>query len=392
MQAGTEKRLQSILDRAVEKRELAGGSLLVLKDGREVCYIEAGMADRETGRPVTRDKIYRLYSMSKPITAAAAMKLVEEGRLDLADPLDAFFPSCAHRVAERDGTFADSRCTITVQDLLHMTGGLVYGGKDDPAAQYMDQVFEEIDRRLLGDNPVTTAEFASLLGRAPLAFEPGESWRYGTSADVLGAVIEAVSGKRFGEYLEEEIFGPLGMKDTGFFVPEEKQSRLVTAYEEGDGGCLIPYKGNRLGIINAMDRKPAFESGGAGLVSTADDYARFAQMLLNGGQLDGVRILNPRTVAFMTAGALNRRQEKALEAYFPNLCGYSYGCLMRVMRSPGRARMFGHTGEYGWDGWLGCHFLNDPAIGLTFIFMMQQKDAGTTPVVRKLRNVVMSEE
>ena len=391
METGTKKRLQDILDWAVENRELAGGSLLVLRDGREVCYVEAGMADREAGRPVTRDKIYRLYSMSKPITAAAAMKLVEEGLLDLGEPVAAFFPSYANQAVVRGQTLTAACREMTVQDLLHMTSGLVYGGRGDLPARYMDEVFEQIDSRLLGDNPVTTAEFASLLGRAPLAFEPGESWRYGTSADVLGAVVEAVSGKRFGDYLEEAIFRPLGMRATGFFVPEENRSRLVTAYERDEEGGLIPYRGNHLGIINAMDRRPGFESGGAGLVSTVDDYARFAQMLLNGGQLDGVRILRPKTVEFMTGGALNGRQEEALEAYFPNLCGYGYGCLMRIMKAPGRARTFGHAGEYGWDGWLGCHFLNDAAMGLTFVFMMQQKDTGTTPVVRKLRNAVISE-
>ena len=211
METGTKKRLQDILDWAVENRELAGGSLLVLRDGREVCYVEAGMADREAGRPVTRDKIYRLYSMSKPITAAAAMKLVEEGLLDLGEPVAAFFPSYDNQAVVRGQTLTAACREMTVQDLLHMTSGLVYGGRGDLPARYMDEVFEQIDSRLLGDNPVTTAEFASLLGRAPLAFEPGESWRYGTSADVLGAVVEAVSGKRFGDYLEEAIFRPLGM-------------------------------------------------------------------------------------------------------------------------------------------------------------------------------------
>ena len=175
METGTKKRLQDILDWAVENRELAGGSLLVLRDGREVCYVEAGMADREAGRPVTRDKIYRLYSMSKPITAAAAMKLVEEGLLDLGEPVAAFFPSYVNQAVVRGQTLTAACREMTVQDLLHMTSGLVYGGRGDLPARYMDEVFEQIDSRLLGDNPVTTAEFASLLGRAPLAFEPGEN-------------------------------------------------------------------------------------------------------------------------------------------------------------------------------------------------------------------------
>lgn len=391
MKREIKEKLQYVLEHAVKAQEVAGGNLLVLKDGQEVCYVEAGMADKEEGKPITRDSIYRLYSMSKPITAAAVMKLVEDGCLDLAEPVATFFPSFRNQMVEKDGVLVESVREVTVQDLLHMTGGLVYGGRGGLTGEYMDQLFDQIDQRLLGQSPMSTAEFGDLLGKVPLAFQPGESWRYGTSADMLGAVVEAVSGKTFGEYLEENIFKPLGMKDTGFYVPEEKRPRLVTAYEADGNGCLIPYRGNHLGIINSMDRKPVFESGGAGLVSTADDYARFARMMMNDGELEGVRILNPRTVKFMTAGALNGAQEQALADYFPNLCGYSYSCLMRVMRVPGRARMFGSSGEYGWDGWLGCHFLNDPDSGYTLIFMMQKKDAGTTPLARKLRNVVMSE-
>ena len=391
MKEEIKEKLQRVLDRAVEEKELAGGSVLVLKGGQEVCYAESGMADREEKRPVARDTIYRLYSMSKPITAAAVMKLVEDGLLDLAEPVSTFFPSFQKQMVEKDGRLVESCREVTVQHLLHMTGGLVYGGRGGLTGEYMDQLFEEMDRRPLGESPMSTAEFGDLLGKAPLAFQPGQSWRYGTSADMLGAVVEAVSGKTFGEYLEENIFRPLGMVDTGFYVPEEKRSRLATAYEPDSQGNLVPYRGNHLGIINAMDRRPAFESGGAGLVSTADDYARFARMLLNGGQAGGVQVLHPGTVKFMTAGALSGVQEEALADYFTNLCGYSYSCLMRVLKDPGKARMLGNPGEYGWDGWLGCHFLNDPAAGLTFIFMMQKKDAGTTPLARKLRNVVMCE-
>lgn len=392
MKTETKKKLQNVLDEAVEKREVAGGNVLVLKGGQEVCYVESGMADIEADSPITRNTIFRLYSMSKPITATAAMKLVEDGILDLAEPVSSFFPSFAEPTVERDGKLSGCDREITVQELLHMTSGLVYGGRGGLTGEYIDGVFEQIDKRLLGEEPMSTAEFAALLGKAPLAFEPGESWRYGTSADVLGAVIEAASGKRFGQYLEEAIFKPLGMVDTGFYVPEEKRARLAVAYDRDDKGSLIPYRGNHLGIINNMDRRPAFESGGAGLVSTVDDYGRFAQMLLNGGELNGIRVLNPGTIKFLSAGALNDVQEKALADYFPNLCGYNYSCLMRIMKTPGKARMLGHAGEYGWDGWLGCHFLNDPSVGLTFVFMMQKRDAGTTPLARKLRNIVMSEE
>lgn len=392
MKNETKKKLQNILDKAVAEQEVAGGCLIVIKDGQETCYIEAGMADRENEIPIKRNQIYRLYSMSKPITAAAVLKLVEDGMLDLAEPVSTFFPSYAHQMVERDGKLMDCCKVMTIQNLLHMTSGLTYGGDNSLNGEYMAKLFEQMDARLFSDSPMSTEEFASLLGEGPLAFCPGEGWHYGTSADVLGAVVQLVSGKTFGAYLEESIFKPLGMDDTGFYVPEEKRSRLAVAYDRDAEGHLIPYRGNHLGIINSMDQRPAFESGGAGLVSTVDDYARFAQMLLNKGQLNGVRVLNPVTVDFMTAGALNHVQEKDLEKRFAELCGYSYGNLCRVMKEPGKARMFGHIGEYGWDGWLGCHFANDPVTGSTIVFMMQKKDAGTTPLVRRMRNIVMSEE
>ena len=240
MKMETKKKLQDVLDNGIEKRELAGGSVLILKDGQEICYVESGMANIEEGCPITRDTIYRLYSMSKPITATAAMKLVEDGILDLAEPVSTFFPSFAEPMVERNGKLVRSSREITVQELLHMTSGLVYGGRGGLTGDYMDRVFEQIDRRLLGEDPMSTAEFAALLGKAPLAFEPGESWRYGTSADVLGAVIEAASGKRFGQYLEEAIFKPLGMTDTGFTVPQEKRARLATAYDRDESGRLVP--------------------------------------------------------------------------------------------------------------------------------------------------------
>lgn len=391
MKNETTKKLQSVLDKAVAAKELAGGCLLVLKDGQEICYIEAGLADRENNVPVKRNQIYRLYSMSKPITAAAVLKLVEDGLLDLAEPVSAFLPSYGNQMAEKDGTLISSSKEMTIQNLLNMTSGLTYGGCGGLNGEYVDRLFAQMDERLFGDSPMSTEEFASLLGKAPLKFCPGEGWHYGTSADVLGAVVQIVSGKSFGEYLEEQIFKPLGMADTGFYVPEEKRSRLTVAYDTDADGGLIAYRGNHLGIINRMDRKPAFESGGAGLVSTVDDYARFARMLMNKGQLDGVRVLNPGTVEFMTAGALNHVQTAGFVDRFSNLCGYDYGNLCRVMKNPGKARMLGHIGEYGWDGWLGCHFANDPLTGTTFLFMMQKKDAGTTPLVRKLRNIVMSE-
>ena len=391
MKKETLNKLQQIMDLAVERGELAGGSLLVRQHGEEVCYLESGMADREENRPIERNQIYRLYSMSKPVTGAAAMKLFEEGKLDLAEPVSAFLPGFANPMVEENGKLVPARREVMVKDLLDMTSGLMYNGNPGLAGEYVTEVFRRLDDRLLTDNPMTTVELANELGKGPLAFHPGSSWLYGTSADMLGAVIEVVSGMRFVEYLNKIFFEPLHMPDTGFSVPKEKQDRLVTAYQIVDGEGLVPYRGDHLGIINNMGRTPAFESGGGGMVSTADDYARFGQMLLNGGELDGVRVLQPETVHFMTAGSLSRELEPVFNTNFPNMPGFNYGNLVRVMKYPGSSVSLNNVGEYGWDGWLGCYFANDPAAQRTIIFMMQRTDSGMIPLVRRLRNVIMSE-
>lgn len=384
-------RLQEMLEQAIEKEELAGGCLLVRKDGEELLYLEGGMADREAGRTISRDQIYRLYSMSKPITAAAVMKLMEEGLVDLAEPVASYIPAFEGQKVEEKGWLVPAARGVTVKDLLDMTSGLTYGGEPGLAGEYAAGLFARVGERLLSDHPMTTMEFASQAGEGPLLFQPGSSWRYGTSADVLGAVVEAASGMSFGEYLEKNIFKPLGMKDTDFWVPEKKAERLVKAYQRAENGKLVPYLENHLGILNGMDRKPAFESGGAGLVSTVDDYARFAQMLLNEGELEGVRVLHPATVRFMTAGSLTAWQEPAFEQNFANMPGYTYGNLMRVMKYPGHSATLNRAGEYGWDGWLGCYFANDPAEKMTMLFMMQKTDSGLTSLVRRMRNLIMSE-
>jgi CubicO group peptidase (beta-lactamase class C family) len=246
-----------------------------------------------------------------------------------------------------------------------------------------------MDSRLYGDNPMSTLEFANRLGQGPLSFEPGSFWQYGTSADVLGAIVEAVSGMRYGEFLDKEIFGPLQMKDTGFRLPEEKRTRLAKVYQDDGEGGLKLFTGNHLGIGHQMDLEPAFESGGAGLASTIDDAAKFTTMLMNQGSTNGVQLLQPRTVQYMTTAALSEWQQKGFDMWH-SLEGHSYGNQMRIMKETGKAGMIGSPGEYGWDGWLGAYFTNAPQDRLTILFMIQKRDAGTMAITRKLRNIVFS--
>ncbi|MCL6458147.1 MAG: beta-lactamase family protein [Gorillibacterium sp.] len=380
--------LKKTLKTSMDNKEIAGANLMVIKDGNEVFYHEDGLADLESGRPIARDSIFRLFSMTKPITATSVMMLLERGDIDLFDPVSRYIPGFKNQRVEKNGELVPVSREVNIQDLLNMTSGLVYGGIDK-AGQHTDALFLELGSRLFGENPMSTKEFANLLGQGPLSFEPGASWQYGTSADILGAIVEAVSGMQYGQFLKKEIFEPLEMNDTGFWLPEEKRVRLTKTYQDDGEGGLKLYEGSHLGIVHQLDRNPAFESGGAGLASTIDDAAKFTTMLMNQGSLNSVQLLKPRTVQYLTSTALTDGQQKGFDTW-QTLCGHTYGNLMRIMTDTRKAGIIGSQGEYGWDGWLGAYFCNSPKDNLTILFMIQKKDAGTMTITRKLRNIVFS--
>lgn len=390
MQEITKKRIGKIVEEAIADGTTAGACVLVRRDGEEIFFETYGYADRELARPVKRDTIFRLYSMSKPITAAAAMILMEQGELDLAQPVAEILPGFSELMVEKaDGSLVPSGTPMTILHLLNMTSGLSYGDDETQAGRETSAYIEQCCGRMYGEDAVTTLEFASHLGTLPLAFEPDSSWRYGLSADVLGAVVEKVSGMRFGDFLRKNLFEPLGMEDTDFWVPKEKQTRLATAYETVGEGRMIPYTGDNLIVSNKMEARPAFESGGAGLASTIDDYARFAQMLLNGGVLNGQRVLSEKSVQFMTDGKLTDVQQAAMR-HWVGLEGFTYSHLMRRMVDTGQCAGLARECEYGWDGWLGCYFANFPKEKMTILLMQQKKDAGTITMTRKIRNVILA--
>lgn len=381
-------RIQELLWEMTETNFVSGANCMVLQGGEEQCYYEAGMRDLAAGLPMTRDTIFRLYSMSKPVTAAAAMILLEEGRIDLYDPVSDYLPGFREQNVMTDGMLTPVKRPVVIQDLLNMTSGLTYPGEGCPTELHTNQLMDEVITRLSSPKALTTCEIMNRLGTIPLAFQPGEKWQYGMSADVLGAVIEVVSGMRFGDFLRQRIFEPLAMNDTGFFVPSEKQDRLAKVYQDR-GKELEEFHFPHLGISNDMKTPPAFESGGAGLVSTIDDYARFAQMLLHRGRFKNGTLLSPRTVDFMTQAHLS----PALDTYvrqWESLAGCSYANLMRIMKDPGAAISISRTGEYGWDGWLGAYMTIDPADDMILLLMYQKTDTGTTAYTRKIRNVVFS--
>lgn len=378
-------RITDILAAAVDNRECAGVNVLLRRHGEEVLYTQAGMADIEAGRLIQRDSIFRLYSQSKPVTAAAVMLLCERGLIDLMDGVDKYLPGFRNpQVVDAKGNLTRAYRAPWIMELLGMTAGLSYPDAD-PAGQFAARVFEEAHEAIRKGGGIPTVEFMNRLGEQPLAFQPGTHWRYSTCADVLGAVVEVVSGKRFGDFLREELFIPLEMHDTGFYVPEEKRDRFVTCYVRGKDG-LTPWTGMNL-ACGVYDRDPAFESGGAGLVSTLEDYSHFADMMMNGGVWNGRRILSPASVKFLTTPQLSDDVRRDM---WDSLSGYSYGKLCRVCVEPERVAGLALPGEYGWDGWLGTYLCNFPNEGITLLSMQNTTDTGTAGVVRKVRNAVLA--
>ena len=380
------QKMEQTLQQAVAEGFITGGNLMVLKDGKEQFYCAAGYADRDAKTPIERNTIFRLYSMSKPVTAAAAMILMEEGKIDLMDPVSLYIKSFQEQKVWTEEGLVPVERPVEIRDLLSMTSGLVYGGGPSVPEEAAQKVFDEAIAKLGTPEEIGTVEMAERLGACPLMFQPGTQFIYGTSADILGAIVEVVSGQRFGTFLKERIFDPLGMEDTGFYVPGVKQGRLSKVYVNGQTEQVYTFP--HLAIQNTMEQEPCFESGGAGLVSTITDYARFAEMLLNGGTYKGQRILSEATVRFMTTHHLTAEQQVYMEASWEGLAGYSYGNLLRVLVDPGKAVHMAFAGEYGWDGWLGPYFCNAPEDKMTFLLMYQLTDAGTTRLTRLLLNAL----
>lgn len=380
-------RIDNLIQTEIKDKKIAGASVLVYKDG-EMCFDKQyGYADIETKKPIEKDTIFRLYSCTKPITAAALMILFERGELDLEYPLYKYIPAYKEmKIVDEQGNLTDCKTDITIRDLLNMTSGLVYPGGWFEAGRHAEPLFEEIISKLGTPDALTTLEIAERMAELPLFFEPGSMWNYGTSADVLGAVIEIISGMKLSEFMKKEIFDPLGMKDTAFYVPSDKWERFSRLYMPTENGIAL-YEGNHLGISD-YKTPPAFESGGAGLVSTVDDYMRFARMLLNGGELEGVRILSENTVSFMTQNHMTDQQYYSMQ--YGATKGYGYGSFMRVLKNTAFATTNGDEGEYGWDGWTGTYFTVNPKKNLIIVYFIQKCGTGMDDITKRLRQIVYS--
>jgi CubicO group peptidase (beta-lactamase class C family) len=349
---GRLEKVHAMVQGCIDEGKHAGAITAIARGGRIVDFKTYGYRDIEAGAPMERDTIVRIYSMSKVIATAAVMQLFEEARFSLDDPIAKFIPELGNLKVCAGGTadapvLADAKKPITITHLLTHTSGFAYefSAKEPVKTLYGKSDMLEAD---------SLKEFIQRLAKLPLAQQPGEGFLYGVNIDVLGYLVEVVSGKPFEVYLRERIFDPLKMKDTGFDVPEEKMKRLAKMYEQGPDGKLRLFDKPPYGAYAEKGR--GFSSGGGGLFSTADDYLRFAQMLLNGGKLDGKQILGRKTVELMLSNHLTFLDKSTTDGNQSE--GFGYGGLVVVDSE--RRNKLGSTGLFGWDGAATTTFRIDP--------------------------------
>jgi CubicO group peptidase (beta-lactamase class C family) len=364
------QRLTATMRKLTDEGQLSGVVTMLAKDGKIVHYEASGWRDVESREPLKKDSIFRIYSMTKPVTGVAMMMLLEEGQWQLNDPVSKHIPELANlkvaKVNPDNGavTQVPSDHPMTMRELMSHSGGFTYGLFGSTA---VDKMYTEA-KVLSFEEPLQA--MIDKLGKTPLLFQPGDRWHYSVSADVQGYLVEKLSGQSLPEFFAQRIFKPLKMTDTAFSVPKEKLDRFVKFYSYDKDKQRKPAESQD------YSKQPVFFSGGGGLVSTANDYARFCQMLLNEGELDGVRLLSPLTVRLMNTNML--------PATAPTISpGTGFGLDFAVVEDPIASGGYWGKGSYYWGGYAGTWFWVDPVHKLTFIGMIQQVGAGT-PDMRSL--------
>ncbi|MEM8859390.1 MAG: serine hydrolase domain-containing protein [Chloroflexota bacterium] len=376
-------RIRPGLQPYIDNGMLRGMSTMVVRKGKIVHFEQMGHMDKEADKPMEADTIFRIYSMTKPMAAVALMMLYEQGKFLLSDPVAKFIPAFAQtKVLEsiEDGELkaADLNQPITITHLLTHTSGLTYGWLEDTQASELYQ-----QSRVMSDPTQSLEEAINQIAQLPLAFQPGTVWHYSVAIDVVARLVEVISGQHFGDYLQEHLFGPLGMVDTAFGVAEEKRHRLAAMYGlpdiVGDGNTMTTFFeawqdgfNNRIDVSGTypVDMPETFVRGGHGLFSTAADYMRFCQMLLNNGELDGARILGKKTIELMHQNYLPAEM-LPFKVSDPPSYGYGHGLGVRVLMNAAEAQKPGSPGEYGWAGAAKTYYWIDPAEELIGIFMSQ---------------------
>ena len=387
-------------ERYIETGRFPGAQLMVYRRGQLVHNSSLGLADLERKVAVNDDTIYRIYSMTKPVTSIAFMMLVEEGRVALDEPVHKYIPEWKNLGVFQAGiwpaflTRPPSR-PMQIIDLMRHTSGLTYGfqQRGNVDAAYRELKLGEVEKA------GTLQSMVADLAKIPLEFSPGEAWNYSVSTDVIGYLVGLISGKPFETFLQERIFDPLGMKDTGFFVPAEKARRLAACYS---AGAMTFHATDRKGELTLQDdpatssflSPPSLISGGGGLCSTSADYLTFCRALLNGGELDGVRLVGPKTLALMTSNHLpdGKTLPELSRSLFSEATyhGIGFGLGFSVTLDPARTLIPGSAGEYAWGGAATTSFWIDPAEELIAIFMTQVLPSTATPIRRELRTMIYS--
>lgn len=370
------KRLSDRINEGVKNNELPGAVVLIARNGKIAMFDSFGFRDKEAKVPMTNDTIFRIASMTKPIVTVGAMMLAEEGKLSLADPVSKYIPAFAETKVSVQKKTADGTVELglepqtrpmTIQDLMRHTSGLTYGaaGSNPVKQSYADMKVAVPDQ--------TNADMVAKLAKLALLYQPGTTWEYSMSTDVLGRVIEVVSGLPLDKYIEEKITKPLKLGDTAFEASADKKDRGARPQKEGPK--------NELPAIPDITFKAAWRSGGGGMVSTAADYARFLQMFANGGQLDGVRLISRKTIDLMTADHLSPdiamgEDMWRFEALEPSRrMGQGFGLGFAVRNDQGRSPLHGSPNDYYWGGAYGTYFWHDPRERMYVVFMMQSMTA-----------------
>lgn len=375
----------------VDGGKLPGWQVMVSRRGRVAHFSSYGLIDKEDGRPVEADTLWRIYSMTKPVTSVAAMMLWEQGKFDLSDPISKWLPEFTEQRVYTGGSAAKYSTVpatepIRVWHLLTHTAGLTYGFH---RVHITDEIYRNAGFEFGNPRGLDLAGTVEAYAQLPLAFNPGTEWLYSVATDVLGRLVEVVSGQPLDRFFAEHIFEPLGMTDTGFHVEEEQQHRLAALYALPAGGREM-VRFDQMG--KAAVTPPRVLSGGGGLVSTSRDYTRFTWMLLNGGEYDGARLLSPRTVRLMTRNHLPGGVD--LQAYGRPLFaevrydGVGFGLGFATLLDPAVAKVAGNAGEFNWGGLASTAFWVDPVDEITVVFMTQLMPSSTYPLRPQLRQLV----
>lgn len=378
-------------ERYIDKGRLPGGAITVARKGKTVHQSSLGLADAERGKPARDDTLYRIYSMTKPLTSVLIMMLVEEGKIALDDPVARYIPEWKNLGVYDGGlneSFRTKACTRPMQvvDLLRHTSGLTYGFQERTS---VDAGYRKLGIGTFGAKPLSLEDTIGALAKVPLEFSPGERWNYSVSTDILGYLVQVVEGRPFEQVMKERLTGPLGMTDTEFFVPESEVDRFAACYQYMPGQKPVladdPTR-------SAYLKPPLLVSGGGGLVSTSADYLKFCTMLLNGGVLNGTRILSPKTIALMTSNHLPGGKdltEMSVSLFSEaTLAGTGFGLGFAVVMDPAMSLSPSTAGEYYWGGAASTAFWIDPKEELIVIFMTQLLPSSAYPIRRELRTLV----